>query len=637
MNETLRVLQIEDSESDAALIVRLLRKAGFQVEWERVEDAAGTREALANRAWDVIIADYHLPQFDAPAALRIVQESGHDIPFLVVSAAIGEDAAVALMRAGAHDYLLKDHLARLAPAVERELREARMRRQRRQAEERLGLAILATQLGTFDYYPQTGELIWSDIARRQAGLSPEAPASHAAFLAGVHSDDRERVARAIADALRPVSGGQYAAEYRTVGAEDGIVRSLSAFGRTFFDPQGRPVRFVGVTLDVTEHKRLEDQFRQAQKLESIGRLAGGVAHDFNNLLTVISGYAHMVRNDLAERHPFQEPMQEIIKASDRATELTRRLLTFSRRQATEPKNLHLNDLVREVEKMLRRLIGEDIELAITLDPEAGSLRADPVQIEQVIMNLVVNAKDAMPQGGRLSIETDRFLVDEAFAHAHLAVRPGAYVALAVSDTGTGMSAETKAHIFEPFFTTKEAGKGTGLGLSTVYGIVKQSEGSIWVYSEPGQGSTFRILFPEVSSERAPAAADFSPAAVTGTETILLAEDEPGLRDLVRRVLSRQGYTLLEASNGLEALALARRYPDRIDLLLTDVVMPVMGGPELAGKFTAERPGIPVVFMSGYADRLGLQGGAPAGYLQKPFTAATLLTRLRAELARRESI
>ena len=456
-----------------------------------------------------------------------------------------------------------------------------------------------------------------------------AEVSYEIFLRSVHPDDRERVDKTVQNVLRPGSGGQYAAEYRTVGIDDRIERSLSAVGRVFFDSQGRAARFVGVTLDITEHKRLEDQFRQAQKLESIGRLAGGVAHDFNNVLTVISGYAQMVLDELAVQHPLREPVKQISEAAARATGLSRQLLTFSRRQVSEPKNFVLNDLVRDIEKMLQRLIGEDIDLVLALEPEAGVVRADPGQMEQVIMNLVVNAKDAMPNGGKLLIETSKFLVDEQYAHIHLAVRPGTYVMLAVSDTGVGMSPEVKAHIFEPFFTTKEKGKGTGLGLSTVYGIVRQSEGAIWVYSEPGQGATFKMLFPEVAAECQPAPATPVPVIPFATGTILLAEDEPSLRDFVRQVLARHGYTVLEASNGREALELCRQHPGHVDLLLTDVVMPEMGGAELAKKFRADHPAVPVLFMSGYNDRLPLPGDVPASYIQKPFTSSTLLTRLRA--------
>jgi two-component system, cell cycle sensor histidine kinase and response regulator CckA len=393
---------------------------------------------------------------------------------------------------------------------------------------------------------------------------------------------------------------------------------------------GHPAGILEINRDITDRKRLEDQFRQAQKLEGIGRLAGGVAHDFNNLLTVISGYAQMALDDMEAQHPLRDSMEEILKSADRATGLTRQLLVFSRRQVSEPKNIVLNDLVRDFEKMLRRLIGEDVRLVLSLDPAAGVLHADAGQIEQVMLNLAVNARDAMPNGGTLSIETSRLLVDEDFARMHMSVPIGPHVMLVVSDTGSGMSPDVKAHLFEPFFTTKEPGKGTGLGLSTVYGIVKQSEGSIWVYSEPGRGSAFKIIFPAVETEIASVPSE-PPTFPSGDETILIAEDEPGIRGFVRQVLERHGYTVLEASNGREALDLARIHTGPIHLVIADVVMPEVGGPELASRFEAEHPGIPVLFVSGYSNREVQLEEMGAGYVQKPFTSSTLLNQVRQAL------
>jgi signal transduction histidine kinase len=395
-------------------------------------------------------------------------------------------------------------------------------------------------------------------------------------------------------------------------------------------------RFLCFIIDLTERKRLEEQFRQAQKLESIGQLAGGVAHDFNNLLTIISGYAFTVLSDLPVQHPVYESIEEISKAASRAADLTRQLLTFSRNEVVEPKNIVLNDTIRNFDRMLRRLIGEDIELILHLDPEVGEIRADPGHIEQVIMNLAVNARDAMPTGGKLIIETSRVFVDEQFPRMHPSIATGSYVMLTVSDTGTGMSPEVQSHLFEPFFTTKKQGKGTGLGLSTVYGIVKQSGGSIWVYSELGQGSTFKIFLPlidvtdEAAQERVPPAPPQVRRAV-GVETILVAEDEPGVRRFIRQTLESNGYTVLESSSGREAVDLAREHSGQISLLLTDVVMPEMGGAELADEFALIRPGAPVLCMSGYTDRFWRQPRVAASYIQKPFTSAALLCQIRALL------
>ena len=346
MSKTLRLLQIEDSEGDADMILRLLRQGGFEVSSHRVEDADGFRCALEDPAWDVIIADYYLPGFDAPGALRILQECGQDIPCIVVSGKMGEDTAVEMMKSGAHDYLTKNNLTRLVPAVERELAEAARRRETRQAqeelresEERLALAVEATQLGTFDLYPQTGKLIWSKFARQHYGVSPETEVTYDTFLRALHPDDRDRVTQALQDALRFESSGEYAHEYRTVGIEDGQERWLSSRGRVFFDGQSQAVRVVGVIQNVTERKRLEQQLLQSQKLESVGRLAGSIAHDFNNLLTIINGYAHLVLAEMGPQDTLRDSMEELSKAAMQAAALTRQLVSFSRRQVAEPKTI----------------------------------------------------------------------------------------------------------------------------------------------------------------------------------------------------------------------------------------------------------------------------------------------------------
>jgi PAS domain S-box-containing protein len=380
-----------------------------------------------------------------------------------------------------------------------------------------------------------------------------------------------------------------------------------------------------------ERRLLEEQFRQAQKLESVGRLAGGVAHDFNNLLTVIAGYSQMLQADTATHRDLLEPLREISRAAARASDLTRQLLTFSRRQKAAPKRIAVNHLLGNIEKMLRRLIGEDIRLVLSPGADAGAISMDPGQFEQVIMNLAVNARDAMPQGGTLSIRTALVVAGESASTRQLSIGPGVYVSVMVADTGCGMSPEVKAHIFEPFFTTKEQGKGTGLGLSTVYGIVRQSEGFIWADSAPGQGCTFRMLFPSVQAED-PASQPAGVAPnVLGTETILLAEDEPNVRKFIHQALERHGYTVLDAADGREALACAAACERPIHLLLTDSVMPEMGGAELAGLFQAAHPGIPVLSMSGYADRPRVAFAADVQHIQKPFTAETLLVRIRSLL------
>lgn len=398
------------------------------------------------------------------------------------------------------------------------------------------------------------------------------------------------------------------------------------------DSSGNIVAVEGIARDITERRQLEEQLRQAQKMEGIGQLAGGVAHDFNNLLTVINGYSDLLLNRLPEHHPMREDVDEIRKAGERARSLTRQLLAFSRKQILEPRVLDLNLLVTEAEKMLKRLIGEDIELVKVLDPRLGRMKADQGQIEQVILNLAVNSRDAMPRGGRLTLETSNVELDENYARAHLAVRPGPYLMLAVSDSGCGMDKETQARLFEPFFTTKGPGKGTGLGLATVYGIVKQSGGSIWVYSEPGKGTTFKTYFPQVEEETPTRARRKAPPPTReGSETILLAEDENTVRRFTRQVLEMNGYTVLEACHGVEALEVCERHKGPIHLMVTDVVMPKMSGRELAERLARLRPEMKVLYLSGYTTNAIVHHGvldSDAAFLQKPFTPGALALKVR---------
>ena len=506
---TLRVLIVEDSVPDAELMLRALRGAGLEPVHERVDRPEAMRQALQRQSWDVVLSDYSLPAFDAPAALALLQDCSPDVPFLVVSGSVGEDTAVALMKAGAADYVMKDRLARLAPAVTRAVEGARLRRDRR---------------------------------------------------------------------------------------------------------------------------RLEQQLQEAQKLEAVGKLAGGVAHDFNNVLTAILGSAELLLLDSPPGAAPREELDIIRDAATRAQDLIRQLLAFSARQVLQPVALDLNHLVRNVGKMLRRLIGEDITLVSDLAPDLAAVRADAGQIEQVLVNLAVNARDAMPDGGRLAIKT--FNTEITVGHAPLPnpLPAGRYVVLELSDSGVGMSAETQARIFEPFFTTKEQGKGTGLGLATVYGIVRQSGGHITVESAPGAGATFRLYLPRVDEAVTPVAAPRAVAAPpTGRETVLVAEDEPLVRTLARRVLEQAGYTVLAAAGGAEALETARRHDGPIHLLLTDVVMPEIGGRDLARRLGEVRPEVPVLYMTGYSDEaVARQGVLDPGtaLIQKPFTPAALARKVR---------
>ena len=930
MPSPLRILLVEDNVADADLILRELKRADLACVTERVMTATEFTVALREFLPDLVLADFRLPSFGGLQALRILQVERPTVPLIIVTGTLDDETAAECIKLGAVDYLLKDRLVRLGPAVQAALALKQSRDERARAEEALrrSEASLAksqeiahlgswelelTDLADIDRNPAW----WSDEVYRIFGHPPRAfPASNEAYLRAVHPDDLPRIREAVARTLR--DGVPYSIEHRIL-LPDGRERTVLEQSILIRDETDRPVRLVGTVLDVTERKRagelqaatfriaqaaltaptlqellpaihaiiqelmpatnfyvalydetarmirfpyfvdevdhafapkpfgkglteyvirtgqpllatsdvyremerrgeveligapsldwvgvplklgektigvlaaqtytegvrygarerdilqfvstqvaqaierkhaedqlkaseaeyrvlfefnpeamwvydreslrflavndaavarygwtreeflqmtirdirpeaeqekleallardanqpvahrglrhrrkdgslidveilansiilagrpgrlvlakdvterlrLEEQLRQAQKMEAVGRLAAGVAHDFNNILTAILGSAELLIDDLPEGHEHRVDAEEIRRAAQRAADLTRQLLAFSRQQVLAPKVLDLNAVVRGVETMLRRLIGEHIELRTALVGDLGAVRADPTQLEQVLLNLVVNARDAMPQGGKLTIETANTDLGEQYAREHGAGVAGPHVLLAVSDTGTGMDAATRAHLFEPFYTTKEFGRGTGLGLATVYGVVKQSGGHIWVYSEPGQGATFKIYLPRVQEAPEPLVAAEPGgvrAAARGSETILLVEDEQIVRSLARRVLSQQGYTVLEAPAGLEALAVSNAHPGDIHLLLTDVVMPGIGGRELARQLAARRPRARVLYLSGYSDDAIVSHGLldpGTFFLQKPFTPQALTRKVR---------
>lgn len=516
MKTPLRLLHLEDDPIDADLITTTLMEGNIPCQSQRVDTRQAFVAALKEGRMDLILADYSIPGFDGMTALTLARQHCPDVPFLFVSATIGEELAIDAMHQGATDYVLKQRLGRLVPSVQRALRELDDRTERKQAEEAL--------------------------------------------------------------------------------------------------------------------RQSEKQFRQSQKMEAVGRLAGGIAHDFNNLLTVIMGYSQVLLTELGPQHSLRGKIEETLKAGERAATLIRQLLTFSSKQSLDPKILSLNAAVISLESLLRRLIGEGIQLVCKLDPTNGRLRADQAQLEQVLVNLVVNARDAMPKGGTLTIDTAQVELTRSPVYHLTPLLPGPYVRFTVSDTGCGMDRKTQSHIFEPFFTTKGEGKGSGLGLSTVYGIVTQCGGAIDVTSRVGHGTRFDLYFPSAESDiltTAPIQPLGQPQR--GTETILLVEDEPSVRMLVRDELRKLGYRVLEARNGIEACLLATQQAGSFQLLLTDVVMPGMAGRELAQHLSVIKPDLRTLFISGYLDDIGIMAGQEEGmssFLQKPFTPEVLARAVR---------
>ena len=631
----LRVLALEDSPADFEMIMAVLRQTGYRIRCEQADSPSKLRERLESAPCDIILTEFNMRSWTAFDALEVLKESGRDVPLLVVTGALLDEAAVELLKRGACDYILKDRLARLPAAVERVLREKAAREGQKQAEislVRLRQAVNASGEVVMMTDPEgIFTFINSEFTRLYGYSEAEVVGKTTPRILKSDRVPRKEYAdfwRALLE-KRPF---HWEIVNRTKARREVTVESSVS---PILDEGGNIAGFLGIQRDITERRKLEQQFRQAQKMEAVGRLAGGVAHDFNNLLTVINGFSDLLLSDGGLGAEQQSRVEEIRKAGERAAGLTRQLLAFSRQQILQPAVLDLNDVVSNVTKMLGRLIGEDVDLALVPAKGLSSVKADPGQIEQVLMNLAVNARDAMPEGGKLTIETANVELDQARASAYMLGKAGPYVMLAMSDTGHGMDAATLAHVFEPFFTTKEKGKGTGLGLATVYGIVKQSCGSIWVYSEPGHGTTFKIYFPAVEDARA-SARPFAPPAERneeggGSETILLVEDEAAVRSFAEGLLRAKGYQVLEANGGEAALRIARQTRSPIQLLLTDLVMPNMSGRELARELSSIHPEAKSLFMSGYTDEAVVRNGSllpGQAFIQKPFTRETMTRKVR---------
>jgi two-component system, cell cycle sensor histidine kinase and response regulator CckA len=595
---------------------------------------------LTEQAWDVVLSDYSMPQFSATAALALLRQLGFDTPFIIVSGTLGEETAIDALKAGANDYLLKGRVSGQAQAIEREVRDTVERRRLRatttalsETRERMRFALEAAAVGTWESDVVSGTVVWSDILERLHGLSPgRFGGTVEAFIELVHPDDRARVGEQTAQFWS--SSADSRLEYRVIWP-DGSVHWIASVGRTFSNEAGKPLRAAGVGMDITALKHLEEQFRQAQKMEAVGQLAGGVAHDFNNLLTIIIGYCDMLADRLLADARATEDVNEIRRAAASATMLTGQLLAFSRKQVLAPRVVSLNAILADMKKMLGRLIEESVRIEFRLARDLSRVKVDPSQAEQVILNLAVNARDAMPAGGVLTIETANVELDEPFARAHVGAQTGAHVMLSVSDTGTGLAPDVQTHLFEPFFTTKAKGYGTGLGLATVYGIVKQSGGSIWVNSESGVGTTFRIYFPVSREEPTTVQAKAVTLDLRGTESVLVVEDDPTLRALDRKILERYGYRVLVAADAAEALLICADRTERIDVIATDVVMPGGSGRLIGDWILHHRPQTKVIYLSGYTDEAVVRHGIldPGTlFLQKPFTPEVLVRKVREVLA-----
>jgi PAS domain S-box-containing protein len=755
----LRVLIVEDDAADAELTVRVLERAGYPLAFDVIDSATDFEERLAHADYDAILCDHNLGTWTGMEALEILKKSGKDTPFLVLTAVLGDEAAVEYVKRGAADYLLKDRLERLPVALSRALQDKTQREEAARLQEQIACAKRDWEL-TFDSVPDPVMVVNEECGIQRAnralaelvGLElsqiigkhcyevlhrsdkPREDCPHQCLLKTgmeARSDleepwlgkifdlttsplrDSSGALKGSVNVLRDITARQRAEEalraseaqfrrfienlplgvYRSMpdgrvlmanpallrmlgydswqelafrnvegeGSEAGYPRSafreqieregeargleaawkrrdgsvvfVRESARAFRTGDGRVLYYDGIVEDVTERRRLEEQLRQAQKMEAVGRLASGVAHDFNNLLTIIIGYSGLLLERVSARDGMHPPVEEIRNAAERAASLTRQLLAFSREQVLPPHILDLNSLLTNVDKMLRRMVGKNIELVTHLPSGLGRVNADPGQIERVIMNLAVNARDAMPQGGQLTLEAANVELDSSYVSSHESVLPGHYVMIAVSDTGIGMDAETRARVFQPFFTAKQRGEGMGLALATLYGIVRQSEGHIWVYSEPGKGTTFKVYLPRIDQ----AVEVIAPTQVPvddlsrGSETILLAEDEEAVCSLVRGVLESRGYDVLETKGANDALEIGERHKKHIHLLLTDVVMPQMSGRELAEHLAPLHPETKVLYMSGYADHAVVQHGLldpGTVFLQKPFTPDALARKLR---------
>lgn len=625
--EILDILLLEDSEADARLVEITLRRSGLAFRSKRVDRWDLLRDAL-NGDVHILLCDYAVPGVDPLEVIAEVRERRPDVPVIIVSGSIGEEFAVAAMRAGAEDYLLKDRLERLGIAVQQALERRRLVRDRQRAEETAKLlfrTIEATHQGVAlldaskparpivfanPSFLKSAGRTWDDVAGRSLGEVLEAEAALDAITEGAIDTGEVTEGEVLA---RRADGSSYWCNISIEGLRDG---------------DKAPTHLTAVCVDVTERRRLEEQFRRMQKMEALGQLAGGVAHDFNNLLFVINAYSQQLGDEPSLSDAGRDALSAIRECGERGTALTRQLLLFSRNEFVAPVRIDVNAALRDFERMLRRLIRVDITLETTLGPEVTAVRWGEGMLERAITNLVLNARDAMSDGGTLTIASHRRLLEGPVETPRGTIPAGAYITVAVSDTGIGMSPELQERLFEPFFTTKGPDRGTGLGLATVYGMVSQAGGFIDVQSESGKGSTFTIYLPERDENVAPAAPQRT-SLPHGDESVLLVEDDARVRQVIGEMLTALGYRVRSAVDGPEAMDLAAEAMP--DLLVTDVVMPQMNGRTLADRLHRQSPNLPVLFISGYSDDPAHRTAPErpgVGHLQKPFSVQVLAARVR---------
>ncbi len=636
MKFPLHILHLEDNPADAELIQATLEAEGIPCAITPVQTRNGFVSALERGGIDLILSDFSLPDFDGMSALKIARARCPAIPLIFVSGTLGEERAIDSLKSGATDYVLKERLARLAPAVRRAMDETEERASNRrteealkQTEQRLRIIFNESPFGIALVGEDGRPLITNPALQRMLGYTG-AELSGMPFSEFTHPEDCAKCMELYQHLIKGLRDS-YQVEKRYV-RKDGQVIWVRVSVSLAHAATGDPGYSVAMVEDITAHRDLEAKFIEAQKMEVIGQLAGGVAHDFNNILAVIMGYSDLMMQKLTPDDDLMSYLETLRSAAERATGLTRQLLIFSRKQTVQPVVLDINEVVKDLDKMLRRLIDEHIEMTILPGKDIGRVKADSGYVGQVLMNLVVNARDAMPNGGKLTIATENVTLGKDFVRGHEGVLPGDYVMFSVTDTGTGMTDAVKARLFKAFFTTKPKGKGTGLGLATCQTIVQQSGGYIEIHSEVGIGTTFNVYFPRVDQPLDITARPETEAMPRGTETLLVVEDEPLLKHLARSVLEARGYEVLSASNGQDALRTARDHKGSpIRLVITDVIMPLMGGIVMAAWLKSAYPDLKILFTSGYTDDAITQDGAlPAKveFLPKPYTPVTLARKVR---------